>query len=201
MLETTWELDNTDKVGGHSVEIIGSPRAVTVPERQALEFDGEKDGIIVPIHPLAGAKAFTIEAIFRPDVQGQTEQRFVHLQEESGEGRILLETRLVDGDKWFLDTFVYCSEEANQTLFAEEFLHPVGNWYHVVLVFDGSEMRHYVDGHLELCGPLDFTPARPGQTSLGMRWNRVSWFKGAIHKLRFSDRALSEAEFMNLAGI
>ena len=193
-----WDLNDTDSIGGHSVEVIGSPRVVDRPEGKALQFDGEGDGIVVPVHPLADVQTFTIEAVFRPDADGLEEQRFVHLQEGGGEGRILLETRLVDGDQWFLDTFVYCSEEANQTLFAEEFPHPVGKWYHAALVFDGSEMRHYVDGHLELCGPLDFAPARPGQTSLGMRGNQVSWFKGAIHKLRFSDRALSDAEFLNI---
>ena len=33
-------------------------------------------------------------------------------------------------------------------------------------------------------GDVPFTPLRDGQTSLGMRQNRVSWFKGLIHTVR-----------------
>ena len=41
----------------------------------------------------------------------------------------------------------------------------------------------------ELSGPTTFVPLRGGRTSLGVRQNRVSWFKGRIHSIRVSPRA------------
>jgi hypothetical protein len=39
-------------------------------------------------------------------------------------------------------------------------------------------------------------PLAAGRTSIGVRLNRVFWFKGAISKARFTARALAPAEFM-----
>lgn len=91
-------------------------------------------------NPLAGAQTFTVEAVFRPDAGGNHEQRWFHIQEETGDDRVLLETRL-DDDQWFTDTFIK-SGENSRTLYAENFKHPIGEWYHVALVYDGSMMRH-----------------------------------------------------------
>jgi hypothetical protein len=157
-------------------------------------FDGVDDGLVVNANPISGAMQFTIEAIFRPDAGGNKEQRWFHIQEDETQNRVLLETRL-DGDQWFLDTFIK-SGENNRTLFAENFKHPVNKWYHVALVFDGSEMRHYVDGVQELAGPLSISPLNRGQTSIGVRMNRIHWFKGAVRKARFTMKALAASEFM-----
>ena len=133
--------------------------------------------VVQPRTPIAGARAFTIEAVFRPDPNGNKEQRWFHVQQDNSENRVLLETRL-DGDHWFLDTFIKSGENSH-ALFAENFKHPVGAWYHVALVYDGTEMRHYVDGEKELAAPLSISPLDQGQTSMGVRMNRLYWFKGA----------------------
>ena len=73
---------------------------------------------------------------------------------------------------------------------------PLAQWYHVALVFDGRTMTHYVDGKAEMSGPLTITPLAQGKTSLGVRLNRVFWFKGAISRVRFTNRALTPKEFM-----
>jgi hypothetical protein len=99
------------------------------------------------------------------------------------------------GDEWFLDTFLK-SDENRLPLYAENFKHPLGKWSHVALVYDGSEMRHYVDGNLELAGKVIFSPMRNGKISFGVRQNKVYWFKGAIRKVRFTNKALSPKEFM-----
>jgi hypothetical protein len=65
----------------------------------------------------------------------------------------------------------------------------------VALVYDGRLMRHFVDGHEELSGPLAIQPLGVGKTSIGVRMNRVFWFKGAVRKVRFTPRALSPKEF------
>ena len=142
----------------------------------------------------AGAAAFTVEAVFRPDAGGTFEQRWFHIQDESNDNRVLLEIRLT-GEQWSLDTFIK-SGENKLTLYSENFKHAAGQWYHVALVFDGATMRHFVDGKEELSGPLAIQPLGGGSTSIGVRMNRVSWFKGAVIKARFTPRALSPAEFM-----
>jgi acetyl esterase/lipase len=47
-------------------------------------------------------------------------------------------------------------------------------------------MSHYVDGRREASGPVAFKALGPGRTSIGVRQNRVSWFKGRIREVRFT---------------
>ena len=196
MTQQVWTIDNLMSIGGHKTEILGVPKIIKTRGGKAVEFDGMQAGLVVGTHPLVGAERFTVEAIFRPDVGGLNEQRFLHLQEEDSENRILLETRLIE-DEWFLDTFIG-SNGTQQALLAEGFRHPVGRWHHAALVFDGHEMRHYVNGFKELSHEIAFTPQRDGQTSIGVRLNRISWFHGAIRVVRFTFDALSPQEFLRL---
>lgn len=191
----TWKIDNLKKIGGHQIDIVGEPQVIKASGGKAVLFDGVNDGLIVDDNPLAGAEAFTVEAIFRPDSGGSKEQRWFHIQDASADNRVLLEIRL-NGDEWFLDTFIK-SGANSRPLYAENFKHPVAQWYHVALVFDGTTMRHYVDAHEELSGALTISPLGKGSASIGVRMNRVFWFKGAIRTVRVTPRALLPKEFMS----
>jgi hypothetical protein len=191
----TWKIDNLVKIGGNAVEVLGNPQIVKTERGKAILFDGVDDGIFIKQNPLEGFKEFTVEAVFRPDAGGGKEQRWLHIEDtENTESRALLETRLLENE-WFLDTFIK-SGDNRSTLYAENFKHPAGVWYTVALVYDGTEMRHYVGGKLELAGKITRQPFGGGQTSLGVRQNKIYWFKGAILKARFTNRALSPDEFM-----
>jgi len=191
----TWKINNLKKIGGNKVEILGNPQIIKTARGKAVLFDGVDDGIFINVNPLAGFQEFTIEAVFRPDAGGGAEQRWLHIEDtENAESRALLETRLI-GDEWFLDTFLK-SGENRSALYAESFKHPLGKWYAVALVFDGSEMRHYVNGKLELAGKITRKEFGKGITSIGVRQNKIYWFKGAVLKARFTNRALSPDEFM-----
>lgn len=194
----TWKLDNLRKIGGNQVTVIGSPRVIKTPKGKAVEFDGAHDGLLVGVNPVAGMRAFTVEAVIRPDAGGLEEQRWLHIQGPTADSRVMMETRL-RGQQWFLDTFIKNGPAAGdgRTLFDEPFRHAVGVWYHVALVYDGAVMRNYVDGREELSGPLAVGPLGAGQTSIGVRQNRVHWFKGAVSRLRFTPRALAPEEFMS----
>ncbi|MDI1242026.1 MAG: LamG domain-containing protein [bacterium] len=193
---TTWKLDNLKKIGGHRIEVLGQPKVIKTDKGKAIEFDGIDDGIFIETNPLVGARAFTIEAWFRPDADGPTEQRWLHVEDlENVESRAMLETR-VSNDLWFLDTFLK-SGENRLPLYAENFKHPTGRWYHAALVYDGTEMRHYVDGKLELSGKIAMKPFGRGRTSIGVRQNKVFWFKGAVRKVRFSHAALDPKNFLD----
>jgi len=189
-----WTIDALHAVGGHDATALGSPRVIETAAGPALEFDGQGDGLFVDVHPLSGASEFTVEVVFRPDAGGEEEQRFLHLQETGSKDRLLFETRLPGDGSWFLDTYVKTGG-VGHTLYAKRFRHPLGEWYHAALVVGGGEMRHYVDGVIELSRAIEFSPQGPGRTSIGVRINEVSWFKGAIRAAHFTPRALEPEEF------
>ena len=105
-MTTTWTFDRLENIGGHRTTVLGEPRVIDSPVGKAVEFDGKDDALFIDNHPLAGAEAFTWEAIFRPD-GGEKEQRWFHLNERDPatgadtENRMLFEIRVVD-DKWYL---------------------------------------------------------------------------------------------------
>jgi len=189
-----WRLDNLESIEGNSPSILGAPAVVETPEGKVTQFDGVDDALVFDLNPLAGAEAFTLEVVFRPDPSGNPEQRFVHLQEVE-DHRVLVETRLTPDGKWFLDTFLK-SGESECTLYAEDFLHPVGEWFHAALVYEKGHMQHYVDGTRELGGEVQFLPMSGGQTSVGSRLNRVFWYKGAVRAIAATSRVLTPAEFV-----
>lgn len=189
-----WEIDSTGAIAGHETTVLGSPRTIDTAQGGAVQFDGEDDGLVVDAHPLSGAVEFTAEVIFRPDSGGDEEQRFLHLQETGSRDRILFETRLPGDETWFLDTYVKTGGKGH-TLYAKRFRHPLGEWYHAALVVADGEMRHFVNGELEMSRPIEFSPQGPGRTSIGVRINAVSWFKGAVSEACFTPRALPPGEF------
>jgi hypothetical protein len=197
---TVWTFDRLENIGGHKTTVLGQPRVIESPVGKAVEFDGVDDALFIDNHPLAAATTFTWEAIFRPD-GGEREQRWFHLAEHdpaagADSDRMLFEIR-VAGPSWYLDSHIQ-SGGVSKTLMNRTALHPLGAWYHVASVYDGKEFRNYVDGVREGAGEVALEPHGPGQTSVGVRINKVFYFKGAVHLARFSRRALSPAEFLKV---
>jgi hypothetical protein len=190
-----WNIDNLKSIGGHQVTVVGKPRVIVTDRGKAIEFDGHGDGLIVDANPLAGLKEFTAEVTFRPAAGGPKEQRFLHFQPKGSEDRVLFETRLTPQGKWFLDTYLQ-SSKAKQTLYAEKSLHPLDSWHSAAIVVDGKTMRHFVNGKEELSANLDFVPLARGQTSIGMRFNQVFWFKGAIRQIRITPAIVSAEDLL-----
>ena len=199
---TVWKFDSLNQIGGHAVTVLGHPRVIDTPKGKAVEFNGIDDALFLNVHPLAGAREFTWEVIFRPGMQGGQflEQRFFHLQEidqKTGKDtntRTLFEIRIVGGN-WFLDSFALSGTES-KALFNQDHLHPLGPWYHVAAVYDGRAFRNYVDGVPENSAELHLEPQGPGHASVGVRINKVDYFKGAILIARMTDRALTPDEFL-----
>jgi hypothetical protein len=190
-----WNIDNLELIGGYPVTVLGSPKVIDTPQGKAVYFDGNDDGFIIGNHPLEGADVFTLEIIFKPEKDGLPEQRFFHLQEDGSDNRVLIETRLM-GDVWALDTFIK-SGETNQPLLDMTLTHPVGEWYNATLVFDGKEMRHYINGVKELSATItSFTTPKSGKTSIGVRMNKAYWFRGAIRQARFTRTVLTPDKFL-----
>jgi hypothetical protein len=195
-----WNVDRIDQLGEHKTTVLGTPRLVETKEGKAVQFDGTGDALFIDANPLAGLKPFTVEVIFQPQADGPKEQRFLHFQEASSENRLLFETRLTDDGRWFLDTYIK-SGASDATLFAKESLHAIGPWYHAAVVVDGKTMRHFVGGKEELKADLPFEPLGKGQTSLGVRINKVFWYKGAVRQIKITPRALTPIEFASMEGL
>ncbi len=198
-----WTFDRLENIGGHKTTVLGQPVLIETPGGRSVLFDGVDDALFIDNHPLAGAATFTSEAIFRPD-GGETEQRWFHLSEVDPvtgldtDNRMLFEIR-VAGDKWFLDSYSQSGIEG-KALMNRTALHPLGAWYHVASVYDGTQFSNYVDGVREGVAELHLAPHGPGHASVGVRINKVFYFKGAVHLARFTRRALSPSEFLQAPG-
>jgi hypothetical protein len=197
-----WIFDRIDNIGNLPTAVLGHPHVTDTVLGKAVEFNGIDDALVIGEHPLAGAETFTFEAIFRPDRGGAAEQRWFHLSEQDSatgkdtDTRLLFETRII-GDSWCLDAFVN-TPAGNKALLDRNILHPLGNWYHVAMVYDGAEFRSYVNGVLQGKASVRFTPEGKGHTSVGVRINRVDYFKGAIREARFTRSALKPEEFIKI---
>ena len=197
---STWIADAGAGLGSAAAVRLGEPRVEPSPHGNALCFDGVDDGLAFDQNPIAGMSQFTIQVLFRPDAigsrQAPSEQRLVHFEQGSASTpenlRALIETRVV-GEQWFLDTYLRAAR-GSRALSDPEKKHPVGRWYWVALSYGGGTMRQYIDRQLELEGAIPFEPLCSGRASLGVRLNRVSWFKGCLRELRVTPSVLPAAE-------
>ena len=201
--QTTWQLDNLTGIGGNATTVIGDPEVVGTPFGDGMLFDGD-DGLIIDDNPIAGAQTYTLEMIFRPDPtvnRSSNEPRVFHVQSTGSDHRAILEIRVAQ-DEWYLDAFLRSGSVANQrqddslTLIDPTLRYPLGEWYNFSVVYDGTAMHAYLDGQLQLSGPIAVEPLSAGQTSLGMRHNRIRFFEGAIAQVRFTRSAVDPSEFL-----
>jgi hypothetical protein len=173
---------------------VGNPRTIDCPYGKAVEFDGAGDAIFLDTNPLRNLSQFTVEVIFRPDPKGLPEQRFLQMGEVNRD-RMMLETRLTPKDQWYLDAHIRSGDSA-RTLVDKQKVHPTGAWHHIALVVNKGKMDTYVDGVHELEGMVKFSPFKSGRMSIGVRMNRVYWFKGAIYKIKITPKPLAPFGFM-----
>lgn len=191
-----WMVDNLDNIGGFPLTVVGNPKVIEDETGFAVEFDGIDDGLFLNTNPVAGAEAFTVEIIFKPYAGGATEQRFLHIQQDDN-NRMLIELRSTTTDQWYIDTFIK-SGDSNKTLAEPSNLHPNGQWHTAALVYENQNMNHYIDGELEMTGVVNYVKQTSGITSLGVRQNKVAWYKGAIKMVRVTPRPLSPDEMLHV---
>ena len=164
----TWTADSLPEV----LERFGSPCTTDTPLGPALHFDGTGDGFFLDAVPVAGLEEFTLEAVF---------DAFVNLgtPEPTPENP--------------------APQRRSAVLIDESLTHPADRWYGLALVAGPQGLVSYVDGVEQCRSDLPWTPEIPaeGLTSLGVRQNKVCWFKGEIFKIRITPRALSPEEFLH----
>lgn len=214
-----WRINSLERIAGAKVTAVGNPTKTrgpvvlgaaprtgpgsheqgyeTAAGVEALRFDGFDDGCVVAANPLQGLAQFTIEILFLPERGGMEEQRFFHAQDKEGR-RLLFELRVNEGgDMWCLDTFLF-SDRGRLTLIDRTKWHPLGRWYWAAITFGDGRMIHYVNGASQGEGRVECSAMVAGESSLGMRLNRVHWFKGAIAEVRVTGRVLEPGELSQL---
>lgn len=190
---TEWKISELLESNDYGIKLSGNPTIVDSQYGKAVRFNGKDDGIFLDINPIMNMDEFTVEAIFYPDNDGQFEQRFLHIGMDK-EDRLLLETRTTNNNQWYLDAFIAIGNSINP-LFDKEKLHSTNEWHHIAFVIDGNNLTSYVDGIKELTGKGELAPMKSGQTSIGVRQNKISWFKGIIYNIKITHEALLPERF------
>ena len=179
----------------HIQKTEGNPQTVTTPLGKAAVFSGS-DAYFLDVNPLRGLTHFTLEAVFKPDSDGEIAQRFLHFGTISNE-RLLFEIRVNRDSTWYFDTYIDLPDGNNITMMNRRLTHPTDRWYHAALVIDGTRAAVYLNGVEEFNEPIVYIPINEGITSIGVRQNLVSWFKGSMYRLRVTPRVLEKNEFLN----
>lgn len=188
---TLWKLNNPAKVGGFTPEISGAPAIIRDKAGAGIAFNGIDDGLILPVNPVAGWPAFTIEVLVNPAADGPEAPRFIHFEDPDGK-RGTLEMRITHERNWYLDTYLKNgASDKGLTLINAANLHPCNTWYWIALVYDGKKMIQYVNATKELEGNITFGPMGKGRIALGVRLNKVNWFKGQMRQISFYAAALN----------
>jgi hypothetical protein len=189
--DVVWDFTDINSIGASKTIVAGQPKVIETDKGKAIKFNGVDDGLIVEALPIAGAEKFTIEIIFCPDANGLQTQRFLNLQVNNSKNRLLLMMEASPSDKvWYLQTFIKSSAGTLDMFQAEKF-YPTDQWNSVAVIYDGQKLHNYVNGREEFAQPMAFAPLGEGKTSIGMKINRQSFFKGAVRKIRFTRQALN----------
>ncbi len=193
----TWTLKNTASIGGYSPTILGNPVLKTEGKETSIYFNGVNDGLVVPTIPIEGWQKFTIEVLFKPDSDGPVAPRFIHF-EDTLKNRGTFELRLTKDAQWYFDGFLKNGKtNKGVTLIDSAKLHPANQWYWAALVYDGSRMYSYINGKKELESDMEFAPMTKGELSLGVRLNKVNWFKGQIRKILFHPEVIASKKLQH----
>ena len=189
--EVVWIISDLLEPGKND-SVLGNPKKIDSPYGTAVQFDGEDDGILIDEMPLKDLSEFTIEMIIRFDSGGNHEQRYFHTGTMKGD-RSLMEMRS-NTDTWYLDG-MFESKGKWVVLMSPELVHPLDKWYHIAFTVKDGEQATFVNGQKELEGNVDFSPITKGKTSIGVRQNKIYWFKGAIYSIRITNKVLDPKEF------
>ena len=170
---------------GRSAEIHGA-RRIRFAGDGALQFDGEDDYVQPRPIGFGDFPAVTIEAVLRLNDHAEHQPILnfgvdtVHLHANGGKPGF----RVRNEEHW---------KEA-----AAESRLPVGEWHHVCGVYDGTELRVYVDGKLQgatpLKGPIRDDARYGSRIGCALRWPECTWdyhLHGTLADVRVYDRALT----------
>ena len=156
---------------------------------QGLSFDGSDDYLILPnlIDPISDT--FSISLWFKPETPSVTgNQRILQQTNGTGFGRSWLQLN---------SQMKLTVNVSNSSLDGTTSL-TVGEWHHIVLAFDGSTIRLYLDGMFEGEETIGSVHLSDGDFYIGQNKVGNANLAGVLDELIFYDSALSSAEIKML---
>jgi len=210
--QIVWNINNLTKIGGYSIDVKGSPSIIKTSDGDsAVEFnaltDTSTERIKIQVNPLVNDTDFTVEVIFSPYNNyyafKKSHQPYIFdicnpdsvispkhqlncgfYYENAGYGWNTLSD--VIGDTYFV------LAESNHTF-------TTNSWYHMAVTYSKStsKLNYYVNGnliyshtgsHIGLFNSLQ-------QVSIGSLMYPGNYFKGAIKKIIFTHKAITESDF------
>lgn len=193
-----WTLDRSDTdardfIGGNDGQIQSDPvQGVEAPIGRGFEFDGESDHIVVPENDdfeMSDAGEVTVSMWVNKNSINDDWTALLQKSDQSYN----LQTN-TEGEFEFT---IHDGDYNSATGIAPE----VDRWYHVAGVFDGSEIRIYVDGELEGAGSASNIGEASG-FDIGIAENlemEGRHFDGKMSGIRLYRRGLSSQEINALA--
>lgn len=75
----------------------------------------------------------------------------------------------------------------------------LNQWYHVAATYDGTTLKLYVNGTLEMTKQSPVTPVASNTVIIGKRGGNAGYFIGCLNDVRIYDHCLSAAEVKEIA--
>jgi hypothetical protein len=157
---------------------------------KALSFDGTSNYVSVLHNSVFSAPAnLTVEGWFKPNTVAASYQQIVGKQTGYNEYRLILYGNTIRG-QIYDSSHEYTVNSANGGVYAQ-----AGVWHHVVMTYDGANLRLYVNGILVDTLPLVIT-INPNTSPLYIGINQATYypFNGVIDEVHVYNRALSATE-------
>ena len=215
-LVSWWKAENNgyDAVGGNHGNAFGTVSYATGKSGQAFSFDGVDDYVEVPNSTsLNPAAAITVAAWYRPvSFEGNGSNAIVSKGFTSHAEPYYQYHIGVNGDQYHSPTarpasFSFTvSPGGNRTVIetAENTWIP-GNWYYLVGIYDGSEVKLYVNGVLKASTVATGALTDYGKSLRIGAFNNISssidYTPGLIDEVKIFNRALSASEVAALSDI
>lgn len=181
-----YKLDRTtglviDELGVDNGTNTGSTRGVTGKKNKSFEFDGSNDIVVYNSNPFLGLSDFSISLWANPDGSSQD-----FALSTSVDYSIFMR---FDSDE--IQFYLYTSGGAVPVTYS---FTPSSSWVYVVLTYDGSDMRLYVDGVLRDVESQTGSIVGGGVFQLGANKGPTptAWYNGKIDEVAIWGRVLDD---------
>ena len=205
-LVSYWPLDEStiedgnveDVVGDNDGKIKGNPKIVAGVVHEALFFPGADDYVEVPSNEsLQLTEEFTIETRVKGDSKPQgLHGAYQWLTKGKTGANFAFNWHHPNGD--WQQSIVFQVSKFEWISLRIEQPDPLegGEWYHIVGVWDGKNLRIYLDGELSNEAEVDGTP-QVDDVPLGIGGGSEAPFQGTVDEVRIYNRALTRKEIQS----
>ncbi|MFT4755666.1 MAG: gliding motility-associated-like protein, partial [Vicingaceae bacterium] len=168
---------------------------VTSSSSSALDFDGTNDFVDIPLIDLSNGDKLTIEALIKPLTKASGSMAIVRQQTNLDEYYLEINSSLTSLS-FMVRTVAGNSAKHTVSITATNITD--GNWHHVAGVYNGTDLRIYVDG-AEIGAPTakigNFVHNASGSNNIGAFFNGFTeHFNGGIDEVRIWNIARTQAE-------